>query len=185
MLTNGAVNPALLSQVLGTSQATDSAQRAVLSTEIASDPTHRGYAGKSRAQVLELVNSPYTGPNPTPAGRIPRVSCTTGEFAALASSAGARVAAMPTPPAEVVFLLDKVVPLMMYQDSIDLTNPLVVGQLPALVAIGALLQSEVDDLTTVPNTSWQSTLDFPARSVVLFGSGAVVEMADLAAVGVP
>lgn len=49
------------------------AQQTALRNEFLSDPTGRGYAGKTNPQALRLFVSDYTIPNPTPQGRTPKV----------------------------------------------------------------------------------------------------------------
>lgn len=184
MTTNGSLNPALLAQVLGTSVAMTGEQLAAVADEVVNDPVGRGYAGKSPAEVLELLNVPYTIANPTPQGMIDREYCAPDEFALVAANVSNRILAMPSPPAGLVLTLQVAVPPLLALKAIRLTNPDVSSKLATLHEAGLITDEEMDTLTKTPDPSYQATLERTARAVVLFGGGATIELSDLVAAGV-
>lgn len=185
MITNGNLNPALLSQVLGTSAAMSAENLAALASEVNDDPTGRGYDGKTPAEVLDLLNSPYTVANPTPQGLVTKPFLTRDEFTVFRSVVTANWSAAPDPPKEALRdLVTQVLPALAEQQGVDMTNDAVEAGLAGLLATGVLSSAEADALTKKPDPSYQATLSRTARAVVLFGGGATIELSDLVAAGV-
>ncbi|HNB59702.1 MAG TPA: hypothetical protein PK308_05255 [Phycisphaerales bacterium] len=185
MITNAHVNAALLAQVLGTSVAMGAPALAMLASEIADDPAGRGYAEAAPAEILELINAPYTIDNPTPQGRVAKTVLSQEEFKVFRSTIQGAWSVTQSPAKEPMRdLVTVALPSLSDFASVSLADPLVTGALAALVETQIVSQELVDAYTTQPDPAWSPTVGRQARAVALFGSGATIELSDLVAAGV-
>lgn len=159
-------------------------QSAGLRSEIDTDPALRGYKQGGNfiaaADLLLLLNDPYTKPNPNPQGTVPLASMSQVEFAGLISKLLVAVAGLPdanpykTPILGAWALQKDILALL---PTISLTSDAVAVMFRTLESAGVLTPAQVAALTTSPDPAWQPTLTLPARASAL-GLG-VVETADI------
>lgn len=164
--------------------APDDDQKAALAEEISNDPTERGYAGKTPAEILALLCQPYGVPNSEEQGVLPKVSMTQAEVRTLhtrlsAALTARAIANVETPPA-LVRCIDQTLWSACNLDSLSLTDPATVGMLGYLVAAGALTQAEADAITSIPDPSYQATIYHPSRISVVWGAGLMPSLDDVA-----
>lgn len=159
-------------------------QTAGLTSELNTDPALRGYKQGGNfiaaADLLLLLNDPYTKPNPQPQAAVPLVSMPQVEFAGLISKLLVAVAGLPDAspykaPILGAWALQK--DILALLPTISLTSDAVAVMFQTLESAGVLTPVQVAALTTYPDPAWQATLTLPARASTL-GLG-VVEMADI------
>lgn len=185
MITNSALNPALLAQTFGTSVAMGAEALAALASEVANDPAGRGYADATPAEVLELINAPYTIPNPTPQASVSKGALSQEDFKVFRSAIlGAWAGNQGAGKEPLRDLVTVALPSLSDFVSVNLADPQVTNALDALKAGGIIDDAFIDAYTKHPDPAYQATLSQSARAVVLFGGGATIELSDLVAAGV-
>lgn len=127
-------------------------------TEVQSDPMGRGYAGKTAAEIADLLNTPFSEPGPSipqraeisPAGFVGRFT---------PEEAAAIEAARPSNA-----LLDWFMRrLELAQGMLDLTDPDLLGGMQMLAGVGLLQPGRVAQITAAPADLPGPDVEHPAR----------------------
>lgn len=185
MITNALVSPAFLAQLLASAAPLTEQQIALVAAEYANDPAGRGYAGKTPAEVLDLMNLPYTIPNGTPRPLVSRGVLDREGFKVFRSAILGAWAGNQGPGKEALRdLVTVALPSLSDFVNVNLADPQVTGALAALKAGGIVNDAFIDAYTKVPDPAWQATIAQPSRASVLLGNGATLELSDLAAAGI-
>ena len=154
-----------------------------LKTELISDPTSRGYAGKSEEAKLQLLSSAYTTTNTQTQARVSREEVPQGELIVLVSLVqGRKVGALlagATLPDALNYLIDTVLPSVALQVSNRTDNQEALAMLNALVTAGLLSATEKNDLLTEPDTSFHEDVQHESRLKQIFGAAVLPDLAEL------
>ncbi len=130
----------------------------LIRAEVLADPVGRGYAGKTSAEIADLLNTPYSEPGPSIPQR-PEISPAgfVGRFTP--AEAAAIEAARPSNA-----LLDWFMRrLELAQGMLDLTDPDLLGGMQMLAGAGLLAPARVAQITATPADLPGPDVEHPAR----------------------
>lgn len=176
-----------VSDALASESALTTEQIAALSAELANDPEGMGYAGKSPAETLRLLNVPYSRANTEPQRMVARATIPRDEYTPLCTRIVFRGDQLTNGAATAWGRLRASVLALANQQSVNLLDPDVQAGIAGLTALGILALREGesvslgDQLTKKLDPDWSATVAYPSRAETLFGTGAAITPADLEA----
>ena len=162
---------------LPNSAALSDPQKASLKTLLATPK----YTGKTPVQQVQLLNLAYSEANPDAQARVPIVSMTQAQFAALLSELLVSVAALPDSnpaKAQIMAAYQAQMPVVSILPTISLTAPAVEAMFMLLEAAGVVTSQQIAAYTTQPDSNWKSSVIVTDAGNIA-GSGALLEVSDV------
>lgn len=190
---NGYLN--IVAQAVSSPTPISAEQLASLRAEITNDPTVRGYANKTAAQIIVLGSVEYYINNPTGQQRIDRpiVNGATFYTALVDADIVEKLADLPdstpvpagVPATTTPIVLRRQIEELRVKREVDPGKARTKAILSACVAYGLCNQATSRNILTYLDPNWTNQLLMPPRWEALFGAGALPELSDIeAALGV-
>ncbi|WP_395090220.1 hypothetical protein [Armatimonas sp.] len=152
-----------------------------LRTELAKDPTGKGYEGKEPGDVLALLNERKIGPNPNERGKTAVQSISGKELKVWLRSVLTRALELGgTVSKKWAGLSSALVPTISDSEVINGDSKMLAGFAAQMVADGLVTAEELAALFSVPEVEWYESVLLPSRAEVVLGLEEVVlELSDL------
>lgn len=152
-----------------------------LRTELAKDPTGKGYEGKEPGDVLALLNERKLGPNPVARGMVPCEKITGAELKVWLRGILTRALELGgTVSKKWAGLSSALVPTISDSEVINGDSKMLAGFAAQMVTDGLVTAEELATLFSVPEVEWFESVLLPSRAEVVLGLEEIVlELSDL------